>query len=377
MQTDPTIEVRSRSQLDIAALQAYLEQHPDSPDALEISQVRQFPGGFSNLTYLVVINGKEYVLRRPPHGIPVGSRAHDMGREFRVLTQVQTSFNDLATQEASNPNNREPSVSAPVPRPWIYCEDAQVLGAPFYLMERVEGITLRPGFPQLDLLTPSTMEALSQASIDLLLQLHRLDVSSPGMQALGKPEGYNQRQVTGWIKRYRASQTDAIPQLEAIIDWLPNNLADSGRVALIHNDYKYDNLLLNPKQLTQIKAILDWEMATLGDPLMDLGTSLAYWAEAGDPEALKPFNFTWLPGNWNRQQVVDYYGQQSGMDLGNIQFYYLFGLFKVAVICQQIYARYKKGLTQDERFGMLIYVIKAAAENGVRSLEQGKISGLY
>ena len=358
MQTDPTIEVRSRARLDIAALRTYLEQLPDGPADIQIGEVRQFPGGFSNLTYLVPINGQEYVLRRPPHGIPAGSRAHDMGREFRVLSLVYPLLPKVA-------------------RPWVFCEDPEVLGAPFYLMERVKGITLRPGFPHLENLDANTMKALSQASIDLLLQLHQLDISSPGMQALGKPEGYNQRQVSGWIKRYRASQTDDISDLEAIIKWLPDNLTDSGRVALIHNDYKYDNLLLQPERLTQIEAILDWEMATLGDPLMDLGTSLAYWAEAKDPDALKPFNFTWLPGNWDRQQVVDYYAQQSGLDMSNIQFYYLFGLLKVAVICQQIYARYKKGMTQDERFGQLIYVIRAAAENGVRSLEQGKISGLF
>jgi Predicted aminoglycoside phosphotransferase len=220
---------------------------------------------------------------------------------------------------------------------------------------------------------PDTFRALSKSAIDNLVDLHQLDLKKSGLDQLGKPDGYVQRQVEGWISRYEKSKTDEIISLNETADWMRKNLPVSTSTAFLHNDYKYDNLVLNPNDLTQVIAVLDWEMATVGDPLMDLGTTIAYWAESKDSDALKPFNLTWMPGNMTRQEVLNYYQEKSGKSIENFIFYYAFGAFKVAVICQQIYFRYKKGITQDPRFASLIHVINACGENARRAIEQNRL----
>jgi aminoglycoside phosphotransferase (APT) family kinase protein len=255
-----------------------------------------------------------------------------------------------------------------VPEPILFCADENVMGAKFYLMKRVHGVILRNRVPKGMTIDPVTFKQLSKSAIDQLVQLHQLDIKSTGLDQLGKPEGYVQRQVEGWTKRYVNAQTDDIAAMNEAAEWMQKNIPTSAKASFIHNDYKYDNLVLNPDNLTEIKAILDWEMATVGDPLMDLGTTLAYWAEANDSDALKPFNLTWMPGNMTRNEMANYYAEKSQTSIDDIVFYYVFGSFKVGVICQQIYHRYKQGYTQDPRFASLIYVIKACGENARRAI---------
>jgi len=349
---DQPIDTRSGEELDPPKLQAYLRDKVPGFDK-EIF-IRQFPGGYSNLTYFIQAGEYEYVLRRPPFGANIKS-AHDMEREFLVLTKLRKAG------------------FTKVPEAIHLCVDEEVMGVKFYLMNRIKGVILRNRLPKDVIINEDSFRELSKATIDQLVTLHQIDIHKSGLDELGKPEGYVQRQVEGWIKRYFNSQTDEISAMKEVAAWMQKNIPVTSRTAFIHNDFKYDNLVLNPDNVSEIIAILDWEMATVGDPLMDLGTTLAYWAEPGDPDSLKPFSLTWMPGNLTRHEVVDYYQQQSGGPVGNIVFYYVFGAFKVAVICQQIYYRFKQGLTKDPRFGSLIHVINACAENARKAIERNAI----
>jgi aminoglycoside phosphotransferase (APT) family kinase protein len=348
---DQPSSIRIGEELDLAKLATYLKGTIEGVSEISI---QQFPSGYSNLTYLIQSGKEEYILRRPPFGANIKS-AHDMEREYHVLSLLRTTGFTKA------------------PAPVLLCTDETIIGAKFYLMKRVQGIILRNRVPKGITIEATTFNQLSKAAIDQLAQLHQLDVKSSGLDQLGKPEGYVQRQVEGWTKRYFNAQTDNIPAMNEAADWMQKNIPTSTRISLIHNDYKYDNLVLNADNLTEIKAILDWEMATIGDPLMDVGTTLAYWAEANDSDALKPFNLTWMPGNLTRTEVAQYYAEKSGTNIDHIVFYYVFGSFKVAVICQQIYHRFKQGHTQDPRFAMLIHVIKACAENARKAISNSVI----
>jgi aminoglycoside phosphotransferase (APT) family kinase protein len=269
--------------------------------------------------------------------------AHDMGREHRVLSRLSPVF-------------------PKAPRPLAYCEDPALLGAPFYLMERVRGLILRRNPPAELVLDPPTVERLCAAFVDALVELHAVDYTAAGLADLGNPAGYVDRQVAGWSKRYEDARTDEIPEMPAVAEWLAAHRPPSPAPTLLHNDFKYDNLVLDPEQPTSIRGVLDWEMCTVGDPLMDLGTALCYWVEKGDAPDLVAMRFgpTTLPGSWTRQQVAGRYAEKSGRSLDHLRFYYAFGLFKTAVVAQQIYFRYRKGLTRDPRF--------AAFEQGVRAL---------
>jgi aminoglycoside phosphotransferase (APT) family kinase protein len=319
--------------------------------------IEQFPGGYSNLTFLLKTSGEEYVLRKPPIGANIKS-AHDMKREFNVLTALKPVYK-------------------PIPAPVLFCDDETIMGSPFYIMERVSGIILRNSIPKGMELTPSVMRFISESAVDNLAALHSIDLEATGLINMGKPGGYIQRQVEGWIKRYVAAETDIIEDMNKTAEWMQGNLPPDGTPAFIHNDYKYDNLVLDPEKLTQIMAVLDWEMATVGDPLMDLGTSLAYWGEAADSDALKPFNLTWLPGNLTREEVVQRYAEIKNIAVPDMLFYYVFGSIKIAVIVQQIYARYKKGFTKDERFAGLIHVVRACAANAQKAIKFKRINHFY
>jgi aminoglycoside phosphotransferase (APT) family kinase protein len=318
--------------------------------------IRQYPGGYSNLTFLLQWETGYAILRKPPNGADIKS-AHDMHREFRVLSALHPAF-------------------PKVPKPILYCDDITVMGTPFYLMEKVTGIILRNTIPRGLDLGPGTMRGISEAAIRCLSDLHNVDIHATGLYALGRPEGYVKRQTEGWIGRYEKSATDDIPGVRKIADWMRANLPKDNRPSFIHNDFKFDNTVLDPTDLSRIIAVLDWEMATVGDPLMDLGTTLAYWCEADDSPALKPFNLTWLPGNLTREEVVRTYASMMGTDIPDMLFYYVFGCFKIGVIVQQIYARYKKGLTNDQRFAGLIHVLHACVENAENAIRSGRISQL-
>lgn len=354
LKTDVPVAIRAGEQLDFVQLNAYLNKQ--LPNFGEITEVSQFPGGYSNLTYFLKTQAaKEYVLRRPPFGAKHIKGGHDMGREFRVLSLLKAAG------------------YAKIPNPIVYCEDESVLDCPFYIMERVQGVILRAhSTPKMNI-EADTMRKISEALVDNLVVLHAIDIESTGLIELGKPEGYIKRQVEGWYKRYKNAQTDDVPAIDELYDWLVKNLPVENSPTLIHNDYKYDNMVLNVHDLSEIVAILDWEMTTIGDPLMDVGTSLSYWAEAKDGPFEKSFNLTWLPGNLTRQEFTERYAYQSGRDVSNILYYYVFGLFKNTVVIQQIYARWKQGFSKDERFAGLYLGVQALSNVATKAIERGKI----
>ena len=350
--TDKSRDVREGEELDVKRLEPYLKDHLGLKGDLEVSQ---FPSGFSNLTYGLALGGKNFVLRRPPFGANIKS-AHDMGREYKILSHLNPAYTK-------------------VPRPLLFCKDKSILGADFYVMERVEGVILRAKMPAKMTPNPALMSDIAQSLISSLAELHSVDLNAAGLSNFGKPQGYIVRQISGWTKRYVVSQTDDIATLDVAATWLAENLPEDTGPALIHNDYKYDNVVLDPNDWTKIIAILDWEMATVGDPLMDLGTSLGYWVEKDDPPAMQNLGLspTALPGNPSRAQVLQMYEKASGRAVPNPVFYYVYGLFKVAVILQQIYARYKKGLTEDERFAGLIHAVYACGQMAETAIEKESI----
>lgn len=348
---DRTFPIRDGEQLDNAKLEGFLKQQfPDLPGPLA---VEQFPSGHSNLTYLVRWGNRELVLRRPPFGSRVKS-AHDMGREYRILSRLY-------------------KVYPPAPRALVYCEDESVIGAPFYLMERIKGIVLRQAPPPGVTLSQADIRKLCESFIDNLAVMHGVDFEAAGLGDLGKPVGYVERQVTGWIKRYAGSQTDDIPDFEQIAKWAADRIPMETGAALVHGDYKFDNIALDPSDLTRIVGVYDWEMCTLGDPLMDLGNTLSYWVEPRDDTMLVVRTFiTASPGSMNRHELAHRYAEKTGRDISNLLFYYCFGLLRLAVIIQQIYYRYAQGLTKDERFAKMIDTVRSVSKAAVRAAETGK-----
>lgn len=350
---DHAASVRAGEELDLAKLDPFLRLHfPGEAGALT---VRQFPSGHSNLTYSLHLGGTELVLRRPPFGSKVKS-AHDMGREFRVLSKLHAAY-------------------APAPKVLVYCEDDSVLGASFYVMGPVHGIILRRELPAGMHLSAETARELSEAFVDNLAQLHSLDYAAVGLADLGKPQGYLERQVRGWIERYAGSQTHDLPEVERISAWMKANMPAASDATLIHNDYKYDNVVLDPQEITRIIGVLDWEMCTIGDPLTDLGTALAYWVDASDPEELQKIRWgpTNVPGSLTRAGLAERYARTTGRDISNMAFYLAFARFKIAVIVQQIYYRYHQGLTKDERFASMPARIKDILRASLHGAESGAI----
>jgi aminoglycoside phosphotransferase (APT) family kinase protein len=337
--------VRAGEELDVEKLSAFV----GGPVTVE-----QFPGGHSNLTYLVHHGDREYVLRRPPFGSKVKS-AHDMGREYTVLSKLS-------------------AVYARAPKVFSYEPTGDVLGAPFYLMERRRGVILRKNLPAELAADHPRVRRVCELLVDALVDLHAVDYAAAGLGEFGKPQGYIERQVTGWTERYTKSQTDDIPAVTEVAAWLASHLPPDGAPSLIHNDFKFDNVIFD-SSLDAITGVLDWEMTTIGDPLMDLGTSLSYWAQASDPPAYHalPFGPTARPGMMTRQEVADRYFERSGRRVESLVFYYAFGLLKTAVIAQQIYYRFAKGLTQDARFGQMILGVRLLSEQARMSIDKHAI----
>lgn len=319
--------------LDTGKLSAYIRAA--LPDMAGDIRIAQFPGGHSNLTYLVSVGHTEMVLRRPPPGTKAAS-AHDMHREYRVLSKLNGVY-PLA------------------PKPYAYCEDEAVIGAPFYLMQRYHGTILRKDLPSGLTLNPAQARGLCENFVDALVGLHQVDYQAAGLADFGKPQGYVERQVSGWNQRFLKAKTDDVPACENIMQWLADKqTGDSGYVGIIHNDYKFDNVVLASDDPLQIIGVLDWEMTTLGDPLMDLGCALSYWVQPGDPPPLQLSRMgpTNLPGMFTREDIIARYVEKTGDAIPNIDFYYVFGLFRLAVIAQQIYYRYYHGQVTDKRFEM-------------------------
>jgi aminoglycoside phosphotransferase (APT) family kinase protein len=335
---------------DLVSLNQHLHEHASGIGP--VTKITRFTGGYSNLTYALETGDKAYVLRRPPQGANIKS-AHDMDREFRVLSLLRPHYKK-------------------VPRPILYCGSESVIGAPFYIMEKLPGTILRAETAPALQLNAGKLRSLSTLLIDNLAVLHGIDIHATGLDQLGKPNGYMQRQVEGWTKRYYAAETDKIETLDAVARWISEHQPVEQSYTLLHNDYKYDNLLFN-EELSELTGVLDWEMATVGDPLMDLGASLAYWFEAGEEDVFKHYNLSWLPGSLNRQELVARYATLSGRNVSGILFYYVFGLFKNAVIAQQIYHRWKQGHSQDARFGALLPMIKLLGNKATQALDNNTL----
>ena len=332
-----TTDVRATEQLDWAALATYLRWRLADVaitglDLTADMEVSQFPGGHSNLTYLVRLGGAELVVRRPPFG-PVPPKAHDMAREYRWLAAVHPLF-PLA------------------PRPYVLCEDTSVIGSVFYVMERRRGVVVRRDEPLGLAHREEPRRHLSEALVDTLAELHAIDVVDTPLASLGKPAGFVERQVRGWTDRWLGAKLAEVPEMDAVATWLLANLPrDPDEPSIVHGDFKLDNVLLNPLDTSRIVAVFDWEMSALGDPLVDLGILLAYWSATSPPDqrdALSPV--TDRPGYLSRDAIVDRYAEKSGRDVSDIVFYETFALFKIAVVIQQIYYRFVKGQTDDVRF---------------------------
>jgi aminoglycoside phosphotransferase (APT) family kinase protein len=351
--TDRPAAIRSGEELDVEKIEPFLRSHfPEETGALKILQ---FPNGHSNLTYSLQLGAKELILRRPPLGSKVKS-AHDMSREFRVLSKLH-------------------SVYPPAPEVLFYCDDASVIGAPFYIMQPIHGIILRRYLqPGLDF-PAETARRLSESFIDNLIRLHRVDYAAAGLSDLGKPDGYLERQVRGWTERYYGSKTHDYPEVEKISRWMQDHTPTTKVVSLIHNDYKYDNVVLDSSEITKIIGVLDWEMCTIGDSLSDLGTALSYWVNATDPEELQENRWgpTTEPGSLTRDEIVHYYSKKTGCDASHIAFYVAFARFKLAVIVQQIYFRYHQGLTKDQRFAFMPETIQMLLRASLHTAQTGRI----
>jgi aminoglycoside phosphotransferase (APT) family kinase protein len=331
-----TRSVRETEQLDWPRLESWLREHLPACniaglDVRQPMQVEQFPGGHSNLTYLIRFGANDLVLRRPPLG-PVAPTAHDMAREYRWLSAVGPTF-------------------ALAPRAYLLCEDTSVVGSIFYVMERRHGVVVRheePGALQ----EPEMRGRVGGAVVDALADLHAINVDTAGLSHLGKPAGFVERQVKGWTDRWQRSKTSELPEMEHLAQWLAVNLPPGApRPAIVHGDFKLDNLMLAADQLDRIVAVFDWEMSALGDPLVDLGILLAYWMPTAPPTQRDALTtVTSRPGWFTRDEVIERYAARTGHDVRNIGYYEVFALFKIAVVIQQIYYRFVVGQTDDPRF---------------------------
>lgn len=334
---DEAQSIREGEELDVNQVDQWLKSHVD--DLQGSPSIKQFPGGSSNLTYLIRYDNRDLILRRPPFGTKAKS-AHDMGREYRVMSALKPVY-------------------PYVPNMVAHCKDDSVLGCEFYAMDRIKGIIPRKELPEEMQLSEQGISELCKAVVDRLIDLHKIDYKAAGLENLGKGWGYVDRQIDGWSKRYHNAKTDDVPDYEKVMQWLDDNRQEQVGVCVVHGDYRLDNVVLDPDDPTRVIGVLDWEMATLGDPLMDLGNTLSYWIEANDPPAMHMMRLqpTHLPGMMSRSEVFNYYCEQMGFKNVNFTFYRVYGLFRVAVILQQIYYRFYHGQTKDQRFSVYGQVV--------------------
>jgi aminoglycoside phosphotransferase (APT) family kinase protein len=335
------INVRPDERLDESRLADYLAGR--LPGADHAPTVRQFGGGAANLTYLLDYGTHEYVLRRPPLG-PVAASAHDMGREYRVLSVLYQSF-------------------PYAPRAFLFCDDESIIGAPFFVMERRYGMVVRRAMPDAYREMPHAPRRMSEALVDALAQFHAVDYEVLGLGGLGKPAGFVDRQIEGWYRRWQAAKTADLADMDAVYAWLKSSQPSHAQVSLVHNDYKLDNVMLATDDPGRVVAIFDWDMCTLGDPLSDLGALLTYWTEPDDPPYLQATAMmpTGDAGFLRREELVARYAAKSGRSVDDIDFYHALGLFRLTVIVAQIYIRYARGQTQDARFAAMEFMIPALA----------------
>jgi aminoglycoside phosphotransferase (APT) family kinase protein len=336
------ISIRPDEKVDEQRLSAYLSGKLAGTDNL--LKIRQFGGGAANLTYLLDYGSHEYVLRRPPIG-PVARAAHDMSREYRVLSVLYQAF-------------------PYAPQAFLFCDDESVIGAPFFVMERRQGVVVRRAMPEAYMTLADAPRRISAALVDALVEFHAVDYDALGLRDLGEPSGFIQRQIEGWYKRWQAAKGVDLADMDRVYDWLRSNQPATGNFSLVHNDYKLDNVMLAADDPGRIVAVFDWDMCTLGDPLSDLGALLTYWTEPTDPPYLQATAM--MPvgdlGFLTRDQLVERYAAKSGRPVGDIDFYHTLGLFRLTVIVAQIYIRYVRGQTQDRRFAAMAQMIPALAQ---------------
>ncbi|MCP5371347.1 MAG: phosphotransferase family protein [Hyphomicrobiales bacterium] len=344
-QVPELIDVRPDEQLDTSRLEPFLRANLEGAEGP--LAVAQFGGGHANLTYLLRFGEREFVLRRPPLG-PVAPSAHDMRREHRVLSRLYAAY-PLA------------------PRSFLFCDDPALIGAEFHVLERRRGIVIRDTFPPPFDGKPDLNRRIGLMLVDALADLHLVDPAAVDLADLGRPEGFVQRQLDGWTKRWHAAKDRDLPEMDRLVGWLGGGVPDSGRVSLLHNDFKLDNVLVDAADPAIPVAVLDWDMCTTGDPLMDLGSMLSYWNNADDdPEWLEVSAMpTWHAGFPDRDEVIARYAGRTGFPVDRVDWYFAFGTFKLAVIIQQIYIRYLRGQTQDERFARFGARVAGLARKGV------------
>jgi aminoglycoside phosphotransferase (APT) family kinase protein len=311
--------------------------------------IEQFPGGHSNLTYLLLIGGREYVMRRAPLG-PVAPKAHDMVREAKVLQAVHPHF-------------------PPAPKIYHICEDPSIIGAAFFLMERRRGVVIRNTIPPEVTAYENYAARISAAFVRCMVQMHAVDIEKHGLVALGKPEGFVARQVKGWADRWERARTEASPEMDRIAQWLAATMPASGPPTLVHNDFKLDNVMLDATTPDRLEAVLDWEMTTVGDPLSDVGLTLCYWSSTLVPgTSLQAV--TTGPGWYSRDEFVAHYARATGRDLTPLPWHEIFGVYRLAVILQQIYFRFWRGQTTDERFRHFDQRVRVLVERAAEMVER-------
>ncbi|MCG8670166.1 MAG: phosphotransferase family protein [Pseudomonadales bacterium] len=334
---DQAQSIREGEELDAAVIDQWLKSQVEGLEGEPT--IKQFPGGSSNLTYLISYSNRDLILRRPPFGTKAKS-AHDMGREYRVMSGLKPVY-------------------PYVPNMVAHCTDESVLDCEFYAMDRIKGIIPRKELPEGIDLNEEQVAELCRAVVDRLIDLHKIDYQAAGLESLGKGWGYVDRQIEGWSKRYINAKTDDVPGYEKVMEWLDQNRREQVAVCVVHGDYRFDNVVLNPDNPADVIGVLDWEMATLGDPLMDLGNTLSYWIEANDPPPMHMMRLqpTHLKGMMTRKEVFDYYCDKMGFADADYTFYRVYGLFRVAVILQQIYYRFYHGQTKDQRFSVYGQVV--------------------
>jgi aminoglycoside phosphotransferase (APT) family kinase protein len=325
-----TAPIRPEEDFDHAKVSRYLVE--DLPDlfACESVSFDQFPGGAANLTYRAYCrDGTEYVLRRAPLG-DVAAGGHDMAREYLVLSRLWKEF-PLA------------------PRAYHYCQDPDVMGKPFFVIERRHGHVVRSAWPDPLVNDSALQKNVAMSLVDALAGLHTVDPGTVGLSDLGRPDGFVERQIAGWTRRWHDAATRPVPDMESVSDLLGRGVVRSQRVAILHNDYKLDNTMVGDDG--SLVAVFDWDMATLGDPLVDVGTLLAYWAQPGDP-TYRVFgaHAVAIGDVMSKDAARERYASRTGLDLEHINFYESLALFRIAVIIEQIYARYVAGQTSDPRF---------------------------
>ena len=323
-------DVRTGEELDLAKLDPWLKEI--CPELSGTPKVTQYSGGVSNWTYCLEYPERSLILRRGPEGTKAKG-AHDMGREYRLQQSLK-------------------SVYQYVPEMIGHTDDESIIGAEFYVMEKLNGVIPRKNLPKSIQMNEATTRELCTKAIDSLIALHKVDYREAGLEHLGKGQGYTERQIRGWTERYQKAKTWNVPSGKFVTDWLANNLPTKEHICITHNDFRFDNLVLDPADITHIIGVLDWELATLGDPLMDLGNSLAYWVEAGDDSLMQSTRKqpTHLKGMLTRQEVINYYLDKSGFECNDFTFYEVYGLFRLAGIAQQIYYRYHHKQTRNRAY---------------------------